>query len=656
MLPGTKISKTWEKYFLTKFSLVIISFALIAIQTMAQNGWTRKANTLHPRMGCCAAVVDNKIYVMGGIDGSLNNQNYNEVYDPMTDTWEVKQEMPTCGGLVSLAAVDSLVYAIGGGVGVPEAISEVFAYDPVSDTWNQKANLLSPRMGAAAGVVGGIIYNVGGNHYDRNCEAYNPLTDTSWTGKADIPENYGGVMVAPYNGLLYVIGGGFEITFSATYAYDPGTNAWTKKTNMPTARGWSHPAPVAEGKIYIIGGYTGVWEEILSDVEVYDPVDDSWLKLPDAPFNRTFFGATAVDDKIYIIGGTSDWATGSSEVWEFIPPSIFVKQPYVVKAFAQVNTDSVLFRTKFSNPDNLQFTTNLICTNSNGNQVDSVCLYDDGVHGDSLANDGLFAAYVPPQHNEDIYTLSVSVTESQSQNYRIIYDDCRFTTIGPLKIDSIATSPYSNFRYVIRPYIRNQGTDSTISNITVELYSDDPWVTNIYPSFKNCPDIMPGEVKTVSSGFAVTYDSATFPGYFNLRFEMKSNGMLYWIDTVNTVVTGIKNELPLPKLFSLGQNYPNPFNPSTKIKYSISMNPPLSPFTKGGSGDSRGGFVTLKVYDILGNEIETLVNEEKPTGSYELNWNATNLPSGVYFYQLMATPYGGQAGDFVQTRKMILIK
>ena len=85
--------------------------------------------------------------------------------------------------------------------------------------------------------------------------------------------------------------------------------------------------------------------------------------------------------------------------------------------------------------------------------------------------------------------------------------------------------------------------------------------------------------------------------------------------------------------YSLSNNYPNPFNPSTTIKYQI---PELS-------------FVTLKVYDVLGNEIATLVNEEKPIGNYEIVFNATDLTSGVYFYQL-------QAGSFVETKKMILMK
>jgi hypothetical protein len=87
------------------------------------------------------------------------------------------------------------------------------------------------------------------------------------------------------------------------------------------------------------------------------------------------------------------------------------------------------------------------------------------------------------------------------------------------------------------------------------------------------------------------------------------------------------------KTYSLSSNFPNPFNPTTTIKYQI---PEMN-------------FVKVKVYDILGNEIETLVNEEKPAGAYEITWSAANLPSGVYFYRI-------QAEEFMQTRKMVLLK
>ena len=92
-------------------------------------------------------------------------------------------------------------------------------------------------------------------------------------------------------------------------------------------------------------------------------------------------------------------------------------------------------------------------------------------------------------------------------------------------------------------------------------------------------------------------------------------------------------ESPVLDQFTLISNFPNPFNPTTKIKFII----------------SESSFVTLKVYDVLGNEVATLVNGEKPIGSYEVEYDATSLPSGIYFYTL-------QAGNFIETKKMNLLK
>jgi hypothetical protein len=102
----------------------------------------------------------------------------------------------------------------------------------------------------------------------------------------------------------------------------------------------------------------------------------------------------------------------------------------------------------------------------------------------------------------------------------------------------------------------------------------------------------------------------------------------------NEGVTSVDEiDLTIPHTFELYQNYPNPFNPLTTINYSV---PELS-------------FVTLKIYDVLGNEIETLVNKEKSIGTYTFEFDASTLPSGIYFYRL-------KADDFVETKKMILLR
>jgi Secretion system C-terminal sorting domain len=115
------------------------------------------------------------------------------------------------------------------------------------------------------------------------------------------------------------------------------------------------------------------------------------------------------------------------------------------------------------------------------------------------------------------------------------------------------------------------------------------------------------------------------------------------LHTTNGGATFIEEEeiYEVPTEFLLAQNYPNPFNPSTKIIYSI-----LSVTLRQAQSDI---LVTLKIFDVLGNEIETLVNEEKTVGTYEVTWYAEGLPSGVYFYQL-------KAGSFIESKKMILMK
>jgi hypothetical protein len=105
-------------------------------------------------------------------------------------------------------------------------------------------------------------------------------------------------------------------------------------------------------------------------------------------------------------------------------------------------------------------------------------------------------------------------------------------------------------------------------------------------------------------------------------------------------VENVNNQMP--DKFHLAQNFPNPFNPSTKIKFEI-------PFSLLSERGDKGGFVTMKIYNALGKEITTLVNEQLSPGTYEIQWNADNMPSGIYFYRLTA-------GTFTDTKKMILVK
>jgi len=158
---------------------------------------------------------------------------------------------------------------------------------------------------------------------------------------------------------------------------------------------------------------------------------------------------------------------------------------------------------------------------------------------------------------------------------------------------------------------------------TLNFMLDNPAPFEI--SFEVYPPYMAG-------GFNLKYrfklsDKAIIPN----RIYIPSDGWLNYKFGAIVFVSPEGNNLPSE--FSLKQNYPNPFNPETKISYSL----------------KEAGNVELIVYDVLGNEVAKLVNEQKPAGSYEVAFNATNLPSGVYIYRI-------KSGEFTESKKMILLK
>jgi subtilisin-like proprotein convertase family protein len=112
------------------------------------------------------------------------------------------------------------------------------------------------------------------------------------------------------------------------------------------------------------------------------------------------------------------------------------------------------------------------------------------------------------------------------------------------------------------------------------------------------------------------------------------------VEIIYNTYVGIEKTITIPNKFSLYQNFPNPFNPITKIQYSI----------------AKRSYVHLKIYDVLGRKIKTIVNEMKQPGVYIVDFNGANLPSGVYFYRLEAKSETWQVEDFIETKKMLLIK
>jgi N-acetylneuraminic acid mutarotase len=245
----------------------------------AEGAWTKKADMPTPRAGIHSNTVGDRIYVIGGdqfIAGSVPS-GLVEVYDPSTDSWTRKADMPTARGFFGTAVVAGRIYAIGGSPNMNEhdpGIAVVEVYDPATDTWTRKADMPTPRLHLTSAVVGGKIYVFGGSPEWAvplaATEAYDPATDM-WTKLADMPTPRTGIWAAALNGKIYVVGGiAWENEALATVEeYDPATDSWRSMADVPTPR-FLLPVEAVGDEVYAIGGSTSDYTT-LKAVEAFKP-------------------------------------------------------------------------------------------------------------------------------------------------------------------------------------------------------------------------------------------------------------------------------------------------------------------------------------------------------------------------------------------------
>ena len=300
--------------------------------------WTQKADMPTTRSDFSTCIVDGKIFVIGGSlrlkmdeygDQSISTV---EMYDPKTDTWEGKANMPTVRSNVSVSVVDGRIYAIGGsklkkyqvprGFGIEsEELPTVEMYDPATDTWTQKADMPTPRKTKTC-VVDGKIYAVGGwstateQSKLETVEVYDPATDT-WTKAQSMNHARCSAAISVVNGEIYAIGGigwppnrdpsGQYLSsryLSNVEVFNPKTNQWQERTEMSVPKA-AHSTSVIDGKIYVMGGYLkeGRKSKTLSVIEVYDPATDRWTQESDMLIGKSGHATEVVDGQIYIFGG-----------------------------------------------------------------------------------------------------------------------------------------------------------------------------------------------------------------------------------------------------------------------------------------------------------------------------------------------------------------
>lgn len=249
--------------------------------------WETKTPMPTARVFLSTVVIDDKIYALGGVDGE--GQGFNtmvrtiEVYDPATDVWETKTDMPIAVSLFSASVVDGTIYIVGGAdfsawPGTPSIVGDVWAYEPNSENWEQKPSMSTPRALHTTCVLDDEIYAIGGASLWggaplQSVEVYNP-GENSWSHLSDMPEARFMLASSIAAGSIFVTGGA-GTDFSATRTnleYDPNqptTPGWAYQSLMPTARHSLANAKVDEF-IYAIGGRTAVGSSGVGTVEAFE--------------------------------------------------------------------------------------------------------------------------------------------------------------------------------------------------------------------------------------------------------------------------------------------------------------------------------------------------------------------------------------------------
>lgn len=280
---------------------------------IVRSPWTSKQASSISRTYAAVAVVNGRLYVLGGqltdtgtIPGPATAAV--EVYDPQTDSWSTSPSMPTARmGLVAAEAGGKL-YAIGGSInGYSMETGAVEEFDPGTQTWTTRASMTTPRCFAAGALVGGRIYVMGGRKSGDVAgrdvaEVYDPATD-SWSSVAPMPTGRSDLAAAESNGRLYVAGGyaGLMTQWIGTLeAYNPTDNSWSARNSMHTPRSHLALAAVA-GKVLAAGG-ENLYDRSLDTLQSYDPSANAWSVKTPSPV--AFTGATAgvVNGKMYVFG------------------------------------------------------------------------------------------------------------------------------------------------------------------------------------------------------------------------------------------------------------------------------------------------------------------------------------------------------------------
>ncbi len=313
----------------TVFALFALCVVNICSVRGVENSWTTVKPMLTERMGFGVAVVNGKIYAIGGWNAAEQYLNRNEEYDPVTDTWVTKEPMPTRRCYCAVAAWQNKIYVFGGHTSTTNATAKVEVYDPLTNSWNITPTAMpTARSGLSANVVNDRIYLLGGGSVAGKIvntdEVYYPSSD-SWTTAKPLPVAAMGYASAVVNGKIFVFHN------KTTQIYTASTDTWIDGAK-PSQPVFSSAAGTTTGtkaptRIYILGGLDANAYAVVNLNQVYNPDLDSWATGTPITTPRYCLSVAVVDDLLYALGGFDTHAFATNERYtpfgyDIVPPTI----------------------------------------------------------------------------------------------------------------------------------------------------------------------------------------------------------------------------------------------------------------------------------------------------------------------------------------------
>ncbi len=304
--------------------LALATLALLGA-TAEPNGWTVMAPMLVPQCEAETAVVDGRLYVMGGWTELAHPMTTVQVYDRATNVWRFGVPMPEAihhGGAV---VVGHVIYIVGGFTlpfGQREPMAHVWAFDVRTQRWSARAPMPAPRGAMVVAAIGNLIYAAGGEHRRPPGKAippganptYEPVTDlTVYDTRTDRWQTLPPMKVArdhafggAIDGNIYVMGGRDRPVYDLTAAeeYVPRASEWLDRAPMITGRSGGHEAIVGE-RLFTFGGEGNKQSPlgIYDQVEAYDAVTNTWTAYAPMPHPRHSTSIATVDSRIFVAGG-----------------------------------------------------------------------------------------------------------------------------------------------------------------------------------------------------------------------------------------------------------------------------------------------------------------------------------------------------------------